>query len=361
MSGGQGRGKGRQPCGTEPAGVARPGNRLCQLSPGVPGLGAGPGQSRGATASLPLPEGEPNISLVLFQGWHPLGGQPLLLGALLLLVPTDDTSTTQGASVLCQEQLSPTSSAHHTRSLCTGSGRRVSGGLRRWSLGRGCSRAALRTKPGGSRLRAPTMSPSGVPPHPQSQLSRLRGACRSPGPRAGPGSCSTAAHKLLQPLRAALAPAWLRNAGARRARRRGGSRQHRQGLRNSVPLSWGGSSTGCSQGLGSGRAMPASAPTCRNRALYAPRCRSSTEAPSARFWSGMRALPGVGKAGWGRAMLPALAGACGLSWEPPQSPVRVSAKATLWVQMEAKPPGKHAVLHSPAGSQGDWGVWEQWR
>lgn len=105
--------------------------------------------------------------------------------------------------------------------------------------------------------------------------------------------------------------------------------------------------------------MPASAPTCTNQALYAPRCRSSTEAPLARFWSGMRALPGVGKAGWGKAMLPALAGACESSWEPPQSPVWVSAKATLWVQMEAKP-GKHAVLHSPAGSQGDWGVWEQW-
>lgn len=191
------------------------------------------GQSHGATASLPLPEGEPNISLVLFQGRHPLGAQPRLVGALLLLVPTDDTSTTQGASVLCQEQLFPTSSAHHARNSCTGSGRRVSGGLRRWSLGRGRSRAALRTKPGGSRLRAPTMSLSGVPPHPQSQLSRLRGACRSPGPRAGPGSCSTAAHKLLQPLRAA--PAWLRNAGARRACGRGGSRQHRQGLWNSVP------------------------------------------------------------------------------------------------------------------------------
>lgn len=105
--------------------------------------------------------------------------------------------------------------------------------------------------------------------------------------------------------------------------------------------------------------MPASAPTCTNQALYAPRCRSSTEAPLAQFWSGMRALPGVGKAGWGKAMLPALAGACESSWEPPQSPVWVSAKATLWVQMEAKP-GKHAVLHSPAGSQGDWGVWEQW-
>lgn len=193
------------------------------------------GQSHRATASLPVPEGEPHISLVLFQGRRPLGAQPLLVGALLLLVPTDDTSTTQGASVLCQEQLLPTSSAHHTRSSCTGSGRRVSGGLRRWSLGRGRSRAALRTKPGGSRLRAPTMSLSGVPPHPQSQLSRLRGACRSPGPRAGPGSCSTAAHKLLQPLRAAPAPAWLRNAGARRACGRGGSRQHRQGLQNSVP------------------------------------------------------------------------------------------------------------------------------
>lgn len=101
MSGGQGRGRGRQPCGTEPAGVAWPRNRLCQLSPGVPSLGAGPGQSCGAAASLPLPEEKPSISLVLLQGLHPLGAQPLLVGALLPLVPTDDASTTQGAPVLC--------------------------------------------------------------------------------------------------------------------------------------------------------------------------------------------------------------------------------------------------------------------
>lgn len=66
---GRGRGRGRQPCGMQPAGVARLENRLCQLSPGVPSLGAGPGQSCGAAASLPLPEGEPSICLAL----HPRG------------------------------------------------------------------------------------------------------------------------------------------------------------------------------------------------------------------------------------------------------------------------------------------------
>ena len=196
MSGGQGRGRGRQPCGTEPAGVAWPGNRLCQLSPGVPGLGAGPGQSRGATARLPLPEGEPSICPVLLQGRHPLGTQLLLFGALLPLVPPDDTSTTQGASALCREQLLPTSSAHHARSLCTGSGRRVSGGLRRWSLGRGCGCTAPRTKPGSGRLRALTMSPSGVPPHPPPKPSEPLAAAPAPtlAPAAAPqlltNSCS---------------------------------------------------------------------------------------------------------------------------------------------------------------------------
>lgn len=82
------------------------------------------------------------LSFVLLQGTHPLGAQPLLLGALLPLAPTDDTSTTQCASVLCQEQLSPPNSVRHARGLCSGSGRRVSGGIRRWSLRRGCGRCS---------------------------------------------------------------------------------------------------------------------------------------------------------------------------------------------------------------------------
>lgn len=104
------------------------------------------------------------------------------LALVLPLGPPDDASTTQGASALCQGHLLPTSSAHHVRSLCTGSGRRVSGGLRGWSLGRGCSLAAPRTKPGGGRLGAPTTSLSRVPPHPPPKPSEpLVG--RLPGPQ----------------------------------------------------------------------------------------------------------------------------------------------------------------------------------
>lgn len=100
-----------------------------------------------------------------------LMGGLALLGSLLPLGPPDGASTTQGASALCQGHLLPTSSAHRVRSWCTGSGRRVSGGLRRWSLGRGCSLAAPRTKPGGGRLGAPTTSLSRVPPHPPPKTS----------------------------------------------------------------------------------------------------------------------------------------------------------------------------------------------
>lgn len=67
--------------------------------------------------------------------------------------------------------------------------------------------------------------------------------------------------------------------------------------------------------------------------------RSGTEIPLAWFWSRMRAVLALGEVHQGKTQLGA-----------PQSPARVSAKATLWVHTEAKPPGKGTIMQSLAGS-----------
>lgn len=159
MEGGKGAGAGSG-AGRSLLGEHGLGTGSARSAPGCPAVERG----QGATASLPPPWGEPGIPLCRCKVCA--HGGLALVGSLLPLGCADAASATQGASEPCQGHLLPTSPAHHASSLCTGSGRRVSGGLRRWSLGRGCSLAAPRTKPGGGRLRAPTTSLSRVPPHP---------------------------------------------------------------------------------------------------------------------------------------------------------------------------------------------------
>lgn len=230
----------------EPAGVAWLENRLCQLSPGVPSLGAGPGQSCSAAASLPLPEGEPSISRVL----HPLGAQPLLAGAPWPLVPP----TTPLPPEVPRRFVERGSCPPALRTMCGACAQAAEGGSRV-----GCGGGAWGGTAGGLlREQSLAAAGSGLPAcprarshhiHPQSQRSRPWGACCGPGPCAGPGSCSAAAPELPQPLRAAPALASLGIAAARRGCGRGGGRRrHRQGPQHPVlcPTELGGSSTGWS-------------------------------------------------------------------------------------------------------------------
>lgn len=198
MSGAQGRGRGRQPCGTEPAGVAQPGNRLCQLSP----RGTRPWSRARAElrcCSQPnLSPGESQASPLCcckacsHWGLSPFWLAPCCLGSLLMtpLPPKVPLCFAEGRS--CPPAL------RTMRGACA----QAAEGGSRVGCGGGAWGGATTTLLGEQSLAA---ADSGLPPcpqagsqhiHPQSQLSRSWGACHSPGPRTGPSSCSTAAHRL---------------------------------------------------------------------------------------------------------------------------------------------------------------------
>lgn len=188
-----------------------------------------------------------------------LMGGLALVGSLLPLGSPGAASTTQGAFVLCQGHLLPTSSAHHVRSWSTGSGRRVSGGLRRWSLGRGCSLAAPRTKPGGGRLRAPPTSLSGVPPHPPPKPSELLvGRLPRSQPPRWPRQLLHSCSQTLRASQGGSGSGLSRKCWCKEGVGGVGGTARARGTLSHVPL---GSSTACSEGLVLGRVTPVTSPT----------------------------------------------------------------------------------------------------
>lgn len=69
-----------------------------------------------------------------------------------------------------------------------------------------------------------------------------------------------------------------------------------------VPLSLGGSSTGCSERAWFWKGHAGIGPKGQGSGPVHSPPRSGTETPSARFWSGMQAVLGLRAAGWGRSM-----------------------------------------------------------
>lgn len=183
--------------------MARPGNGLCRPSRGAkPWSGARAAPTCSGLMGTGWQRSEQNLSVcwwpapcggsAAFTTWCPVGAPlvPRCLWSLLM------ASRSQRATVLCRERLQ--APCEELRRRKEGLGRRVSGGLRRWSLGRGCSRAAPRTKPRGAGLRG---SQRGLPaPPPPKAAGPLVG--RLPQPPA-PAPAPAAARQLLpSPLQA---------------------------------------------------------------------------------------------------------------------------------------------------------------
>lgn len=322
-----GKGQAAERDGAPAAGVARPGNGLCQPSRGAPASERGKG-----SPSLLRADGdevaERNLSV------HPAGALPLLpLGALLPLVPTDGLREPKCRRALPRAALRTMRGAQAAEG-----GSRVGCGGGAWG---GAAAALLREQ----SLAAPSSagpSAGSHHRHPQRQLGRSQGACRNPP---APALAPAAARQLLP------------------------SPPSLQGRLQLRP----GSETPLQEGRGQGAATPSCAPL-RSGGLQAgwlsraqcpelqgsgpPRlCHPGVDVPLtrllARFVPGARGH-GQGDAGVPGTALPTWLGADGAGAGHPLAPL-----GPAWGRLEAALGGPHEgqnpVETGPWGSGVVWG------
>lgn len=195
------------------------------------------------------------------------------------------------------------------------------------------------------------MSASGVPPHPPPKTAELLAGCLpQPRPPRWPRQLLHSCSQTLAGSSGGSCPGLAGKRWCEEGVQAWGKQAAQAGPAAPCSTSrraWG----GCSEGLGLGKGHSSISPDLRGSA--------PTQGPL-RHGSG----PGYGQGGGGGGRVGQGNAACpgrrmwtqlGArhihgSQKPPQSPVLVRAKATLWVHAEAKDSGKGAIVHILAGS-----------